>query len=1150
MKTLRLLLAFALALPAFICTGRAESFESITSFGNGPRNPERAHLYFHSDGSIYGTSANGGANGIGTVFKMDRAGNVAVIVEFAGVSGAARGAYPNAGLINDSLGFLWGTTAESGAFGRGTIFKINAATGAISTVADFTGPSGAFPGGRSYSGFVNDGAGYLWGTTSEANANGFGTIFKVNPTTDSVTTVHHFSGSVGPTKGWAVYAPMITDGAGFLWGTTRFGGTANLGTVFKVEIASGAFTTVAEFTVPNASRPQAGLVADGHGNFWGGTIPDAQNRGTLFKVEAATGVLSTALEFTGTVGPTKGTHVYSALVNDGSGFLWGTTSTGGSPDLGTIFKINPLTGEFTNVVEFTGTSGAAPGHNPIAPLCYDGQGYLWGTTSYGGTGNVGTVYRIKLPPLTLTLTGSPPETPVQRPAYIALEGMFTGGDGSVTEVSFYDNGVFLGTAPVSAPGLAVYYPQDIAAGTHRYTARVSDADETATSNEVEYVVTLAPPPVLSLVAVEDPMPGSALLEGTVLPSPYPATVTVEWGLTTAYGSTVVVNYPFYSIEQPVDILLTGLRADTTYHFRVTAANVDASVTQPDSTFTTAPSPPPVVQVLAQAGVVAGNLIGTELSDAPGYTLSKLGVPAITNRAIIAVSGAARHGGTGKTLAGVLLGSRAPGDSEHKFRMPLRVGDPVPESAGLGAGLLWKAFPREPFMDYTDDPVVAPPAALEGDTQTHEVGHWMGFYGRVSGLGVTTANDDVLGFYALPEVDDEVLVVFAREGGDAPGVPGAKYKSFTSAAVATYSDRVGPDVHGLAFTAMLQTGPSGTPGPGGVTRADDMGLFIFDDTGGSESVALVLREGQALGARTVRSFIALRGPVGHGHGFTSNVDVYGGNSGSPVMMVLVTFSDGFKALVAVSREGIRPLATTKTTEPWAGTGPALPWATFPSWFQNGDGRLGVLASLTPGTAGVTSASKLRILAEDANGDLRQRVATGDVNGDGSAFTAFKSPVMNRDGALAFAATVKLGTATLQRGYHQTANGLLLPYIEQNAVAPGANGGVWRSTLATALPDGMGPLFVAKLRAGSATVPAPGGVTAATDLGLWAVDSFGTTHLLVREGGALAGKTVRTFKALTSVAGSPAQSRSFNGRRDVIVWVLATDFTQHLVHFAVP
>jgi formylglycine-generating enzyme len=874
----------------------------------------------------------------------------------------------------------------------------------------------------------------------------------------------------------------------------------------------------------------------GAGGYWlyatgSNTVPTAVASGTA----AGTAVYNNLAPNPAAVNTAGGLSPYGTMGQSGNVIQWleGNYSVPYSP---------------TELRALRGGAWYYPAGSPeaVANLRSTTRGYSVPENEFSGIGF--RVASIGQPLLAITLTVSPPETPMQRPATHALEGTFTGGDGSVNEVSFYDNGVFLGTAPVSAPGLAVFNLPDAAAGIHRYTARVSDADETATSNEVEYVVTLAPPPVLSLVAVEDPMPGSALLEGMVLPSPYPATVTVEWGLTTAYGSTVVVNYPFYSIEQPVDILLTGLRADTTYHFRVTAANVDASVTQPDSTFTTAPSPPPVVQVLAQAGIVAGNRIGTDVEDAPGFKLASLGTPSLTNLRRVAVTAVAKDN-LGRRMSGIVLGLFEDVDIVH-FTMPLRVGGAVP--AALGTGLTWKAFPKEPFMDYTDD------AFLSSYPSAAAVPVHMGFFGRMSGVGVTTGNDEVLAVAEFQEGDPDqpIIIGSIREGGAAPGVgtagnPG-RYKSFLSAALAVRSSPVPGGVEhspAMAFTAMLQTGPSGTPGPGGVDKNSDMGLFIFDDSDGAETVTLMLREGQVLGGRAVRSFVALRGPVGHGQGFTADDDPdHFAGPGAFSTTALITFTDGAKQLVAVSKSGVKLLATAKAISPWAGTGPALPWATFPSWFRNGDGRIGVLAALTPGGP-VTSANKLRIFAEDQAGDLRVRVATGDVTGDGAYFTGFKAPVMNRDGALAFMATVKTGTATLQRGYYQGPLGLL-PFIEQNAAATGANGGVWKTTIFLALPDGMGPLFTAKLRAGSASTPAPGGVTAATDLGLWAVDSFGTTHLLVREGGALAGKTVRTFKALTSVAGSPSQSRSFNGRRDVLVWVLATDFTQHLVHFAVP
>jgi uncharacterized delta-60 repeat protein len=543
--------------------------------------------------------------------------------------------------------------------------------------------------------------------------------------------------------------------------------------------------------------------------------------------------------------------------------------------------------------------------------------------------------------------------------------------------------------------------------------------------------------------------------------------------------------------------------------------------------------PVEARILATAGTVAGNLVGAELSDAPGYRLTKLGVPAITNRAIIAMSGAARHGGTGRTLTGVLLGSRAPGAAAHTFRMPLQVGAAVPESAGLGAGLLWKAFPREPFMDYQDD--VAATSAVE-----------LGFYGRVAGPGVTNANDDVLGYYSLPEVGDEVLVAFAREGGDAPGVPGGKFKSFTSAATAvrTLTFGVLPPARSVMFTAMLQTGPSGTPGPGGVDRSNDMGLWVWENG----VLGLALREGQEIDGRTVRSFVALRGPVGHGHGVTEDLESYhmAATQDGFTTTVLITFTDGGRRLAVAGSRGTGKLIDENTDAHWVDAGDRLPWGRIGSFSRNGYGYTVLLTSLF----GVPSTVNAAVLFETGDAESFMRVVKGDMLPDGSVLTALATPVGNRGYGLAFAGKTNTGVSGAWWGpAGQNALGMA-EFFRATGEAAAAGGGVWRKLYANALPDGMGPLFTAKLRAGSATVPAPGGVTAATDLGLWVVDSFGTTHLLVREGQPLAGKTVKTFKALTAVSGSPAQSRSFNGRRDVIVWVLATDFTQHLVHFAVP
>ena len=90
--------------------------------------------------------------------------------------------------------------------------------------------------------------GYYWGTTQGGGAAGFGTVFKMKADGTDLQTVGYFTGTTGINKGRAPYAGLVSDGAGFFWGTTNQGGAGNFGTVFKVNATTGALSTVAEFT--------------------------------------------------------------------------------------------------------------------------------------------------------------------------------------------------------------------------------------------------------------------------------------------------------------------------------------------------------------------------------------------------------------------------------------------------------------------------------------------------------------------------------------------------------------------------------------------------------------------------------------------------------------------------------------------------------------------------------------------------------------------------------------------------------------------------------------------------------------------------------------------------------------------------------------
>ncbi len=114
-----------------------------------------------------------------------------------------------------------------------------------------------------------------------------------------------------------------------------------------------------------------------------------------------------------------------------------------------------------------------------------------------------------------------------------------------------------------------------------------------------------------------------------------------------------------------------------------------------------------------------------------------------------------------------------------------------------------------------------------------------------------------------------------------------------------------------------------------------------------------------------------------------------------------------------------------------------------------------------------------------------------------------------------------------------------------------GAQWKTFTSLALADGNRPLFVASMHSKTGTAsPGPGGITTANDVGLWATDSAGSLRLLIREGDAIGTSTVKTMTVLSTVSGSPSQTRSFNNGGHVILRVTDATGAQHLVNIAVP
>src|SRR5262249_21233392 len=139
--------------------------------------------------------------------------------------------------------------------------------------------------------------------------------------------------------------------------------------------------------------PQAGLVQSNDGNFYGTTqTGGAADLGTVFRI-TPTGILTTLVEFTGTGGANKGSIPYAGLVQGSDGNLYGTTSSGGASDLGTVFKMTSA-GGLTTLVEFSGNDASNKGSDPVGGLLQGSDGNFYGTTSFGGANNLGTVFKV------------------------------------------------------------------------------------------------------------------------------------------------------------------------------------------------------------------------------------------------------------------------------------------------------------------------------------------------------------------------------------------------------------------------------------------------------------------------------------------------------------------------------------------------------------------------------------------------------------------------------------------------------------------------------------------------------------------------------------------------------------------------------------
>ena len=361
-------------------SAQAQTLTVLYSFKGGATDGEnpQAGVIMDKAGNLYGTTVEAHTPLEGIAFELTTTGET-VLHRFAG---GTDGANPYAGLIEGAAGTFYGTTSAGGTSNSGVVFKVTKTGETV--LHTFTGPPG--DGAIPYAGLVQDSAGNLYGTTSAGGKFNSGVVFKLD-TAGSETILYNFTGGA---DGAFPYGGLLLNSAGNLLGTTSGGGitTGNCypggcGVVFFVDATTGAQTVLYSFTgSPDGAFPYAGLIGDASGNIYGttyngGSGPCTNGCGVVFKLDKA-GTETVLHSLTGY--PTDGAFPYAGVVLDTAGNVYGTATYGGESDNGVVFKLD-TTGTETMVYSFP---GGADGAVPRGGLVLDSSDNLYGTTYDGG----------------------------------------------------------------------------------------------------------------------------------------------------------------------------------------------------------------------------------------------------------------------------------------------------------------------------------------------------------------------------------------------------------------------------------------------------------------------------------------------------------------------------------------------------------------------------------------------------------------------------------------------------------------------------------------------------------------------------------------------------------------------------------------------
>jgi uncharacterized repeat protein (TIGR03803 family) len=377
-----------------------------------------------SDGWLYGCARNGGAFGAGAVFRLRPEGYGYDVLHF--FNGTDDGAQPLGGIIEGSDGLLYGTTSVGGAEDVGTVWRLAPNGRGFAVLRHFRATNDCR---NPQSELIEGRDGRLYGTTFGGGGFGRGGIFRIDKDGGGYRLLTGFGGGE-PDAPRSPVGGLIEGPDGAFYGATEAGGAADNGAVFRMN-TNGAYTVLRSLgtVAGGAARPNGTLLLDSSNVLFGATYSGGtSNFGTVFKLNLDGSGFGVIKNFGVAAG--EGRELRAGLIEAPDGSLLGTTRIGGGGNQGSIFRLRKDGAGYLTLRNF-GASG--DGGRPRSPLTQAPGGVFYGTTFGGGTNDQGVLFRLFAPGLIpapsfaaqpQSFIGPPGSAVTLSPAVIGSEPLF------------------------------------------------------------------------------------------------------------------------------------------------------------------------------------------------------------------------------------------------------------------------------------------------------------------------------------------------------------------------------------------------------------------------------------------------------------------------------------------------------------------------------------------------------------------------------------------------------------------------------------------------------------------------------------------------------------------------------------------------------